>query len=115
MGEYKFYVCDPQSSQVGFVGVVKEHDKPVILALRLKVVSKKITEAESIVVHTVNEKNLVNLQTAPPALSEKLPAADRISRQELIRISNLYFDAIEKSDGIIVRWDEECYRVEKRC
>jgi hypothetical protein len=112
LGEYKFYVSDPQEGQVGFVGVVKEHDKPVILALRLKVVNRQITESESIVARTINEKNLVNLKAAPPELSRSLAPSERVSRQELARLSDLYFDAIEKSDGSIVPWDPECYRFE---
>jgi hypothetical protein len=112
LGTYKIYVSDPQAGQVGFVGIVKEHDKPVILALRLKVVNREITEAESIVVRNVNEKNLVNLKTAPPEFSKALAPSERVSRQELIRISNLYFDGIEKNDGDIVPWDPDCYRLE---
>jgi len=112
LGEYRFFISDPQEGQVGFVGVVKEHDKPVLLALRLKVVNKQITEAESIVARTINEKNLANLKTAPKAFFEPLPASEKIPRQELVRLSNLYFDAIEKSDGSLVPWDPECYRFE---
>jgi hypothetical protein len=112
LGDYKFYVCDPQYGQVGFVGTVKEHEKPVLLALRLKVVNRQITEAESIVARSITEKEMVNLKAAPPALSEAIPLPQRVSRQELVRLSNLYFDAIEKSDGSIVPWDPECYRFE---
>jgi hypothetical protein len=36
LGDFKFYVSDLKAGQVGFVGVVKEHDKPVLLGLRLK-------------------------------------------------------------------------------
>ena len=112
LGDYKFYISDPQAGQVGYVGIVKEHDSPVLLSLRLKVVNRQITEAESIVVRNVSEKSLVNLKTPPPAFSEPLPPSERVSRQELIRISNLYFDGIEKTDGDIVPWDPECYRLE---
>ena len=112
LGDYKFYISDPQAGQVGYVGIVKEHDSPVLLSLRLKVVNRQITEAESIVVRNVNEKSLVNLKTPPPAFSEPLAPSERVSRQELIRISNLYFDGIEKTDGDIVPWDPECYRLE---
>jgi hypothetical protein len=112
LGDFKFYVSDPQAGQVGFVGIVKEHDKPVLLALRLKVVNKQITEAESVVVRDLREQGLANLKTAPPAFSEALAPSERVSRQELIRISNLYFDGIEKNDGDIVPWDKDCYRLE---
>ena len=109
---FKFYVSDPQAGQVGFVGLVDEHEKPVLLALRLKVVNREITEAESVVVRDLRAQSLANLKTAPPAFSEALAPSERVSRQELIRISNLYFDAIEKNDGDIVPWDKDCYRLE---
>jgi hypothetical protein len=113
LGDYKFYVSDPEAGQVGFVGIVKEHDKPVILALRLKVVNQKITEAESVVSRTLNEKNLVNnLSAPPPAMFNALDPSERVSREELIRLSSLYFDAIEQNNGEMVPWDPECYRLE---
>jgi hypothetical protein len=80
--------------------------------LRLKVVNRQITEAESVVVRNMNEKNLGNLTTAPPAFSERLAPSERVSREELIRVSTLYFDAIEQTNGDIVPWDPECYRLE---
>jgi hypothetical protein len=112
LGDIKFYVSDPEAGQVGFVGIVKEHEKPVVLSLRLKVVNQQITEAESIVSRNVNEKNLGNLKKPLPAMSQPLAPSERVSREELVRISNLYFDAIEQSNGEIVPWDPECYRLE---
>jgi hypothetical protein len=35
-----------------------------------------------------------------------------VSREELVRISNAYFDAIVTSNGKIVPWHDECYRLE---
>ncbi len=35
---FKIYAVDPASNQVGFYGVMKENDRPLIIALRLKVV-----------------------------------------------------------------------------
>jgi hypothetical protein len=98
---------------VAWVGIAKEHDKPVTLSLRLKVVNLRITEAESIVIRDVNEKSLANLKTPSPASSEALAPSERVSRQELIRISSLYFDGIENFDGRIVPFDKECYRLER--
>jgi hypothetical protein len=112
LGDFKFYVSDPESEQVGFVGVVKEHDKPVVLSLRLKIENRQITEAESIVSRNLNEKNLVNLNKPLPAMSTSLAPSERVSREELIRISDLYFDAIEQNNGEMVPWDPECYRLE---
>jgi hypothetical protein len=33
---FKIYAVDPESSQVGFYGVMKENNRPLIIALRLK-------------------------------------------------------------------------------
>jgi hypothetical protein len=35
---FKIYAVDPASNQVGFYGVMKENHRPLIIALRLKVV-----------------------------------------------------------------------------
>jgi hypothetical protein len=45
-------VIDPASGQVGFYGVMKEWNRPLILALRLKVVNHKITEIEHVLAAT---------------------------------------------------------------
>ena len=39
---FKIYVLDPTSHQAGLFAVMKEFDKPVILALRLKIDDRKI-------------------------------------------------------------------------
>jgi len=44
---FKIYAVDPASSQVAFYGVMKEWDKPLIIAMRLKVISGKIHEIEA--------------------------------------------------------------------
>ena len=116
--DYKIYVADPQGGAVAFIGVVTEHNAPpnpprnVLLALRLKVVNRRITEAESIVVRNVGANNLANLTTPRPAIMETLAPAERRSRADLIRITNLYFDGIEKLTGDIVPFDVDCNRLE---
>jgi len=116
--DYKIYLADPQGSAAAFIGVVTEHMPPgqparnTILALRIKVANLRITEAEAVVVRNVSEANMANLKTPRPAILETLPAAQRRSRQDLIKISNLYFDAIEKSSGTIAPFDDNCNRLE---
>ncbi len=122
---YKFYVSDPQAGQIAFVGVirasVKEEkegemntvERPFILTTRLKIENEKITEAESIVTGAMMGGTLGGAMAVPPAAySEALAPEERVSREELVKISNLYFDSIEQSNGKIVPWHEECYRLE---
>lgn len=112
MGDFKIYICDLKTGQVAWVGGVTEHDKPVILSLRLKVVNRKITEAESIVIRDVDEKNLVNFEKTAPAFSEILAPSERISRGEMLRIPELYFDALKILNDKEVPFDDDCYRLE---
>jgi hypothetical protein len=116
--DYKVVLADPQGSAAAFIGVVTEHMPPgqpprnTILALRIKVANKKISEAEAIVVRNVNERNMGNLKTPRPGLIDTLTPAQRRPRADLIRISNLYFDAIEQSSGSVAPFDDNCNRLE---
>jgi hypothetical protein len=112
LGEYRFFVADPQAGQVAFVGQVNEGNKPALLSMRLKIEKNSITEAESIVVRGMNEANLWTLKTPPAEFTKALAPGERISREELVKISSVYFDGIEKLTGRIVPWHDECYRLE---
>ncbi len=110
---YRLYVCDLLGGQVGFYGLMKENGFPIIIASRLKIEEEHITEIENIVVRSdelfVNVENLVKPR---PAFLETLSPSERVPREEMIRIPNLYFDALETDDGDIVPWGEGCERVE---
>ena len=114
--DYKIYIADPQGGAVAFIGVVKEHNTPpnpeknAILALRLKVFRRQITEAESVVVRNAN--NLANLTTPRPGVMQTLAVSERVTRADLIRATNAYFDGIEQLTGTIVRFHEDCNRLE---
>jgi len=109
---YKFYIADRKAGQVAFVGLVKESDKTALLSMRLKVANQKITEVESIVVRNMNEENLWTLRTPPSEFGRALAPEERISRDELVRISSVYFDGIVKINSKLVPWHDECYRLE---
>jgi hypothetical protein len=112
LGNYKLCIADPQQEQVAFVGLLNENAKPVILSMRLKIENRKIAEIESIVVRDVAEANLWTLKTVPVEFTRALDPKERVSRQELIRYSKNYFEAIVKSNSKLVPWSDECYRLE---
>lgn len=113
LDDFKFYIADPRTGQVAWMGIAREHDKPVLLSLRLKVENRQITEAEQLVVRgNLSDSNLANLRKMPHTFSQPLAPSERVSRQEMIRISSVYFDGIEQLNGKIVPFDPECYRVE---
>jgi hypothetical protein len=113
LGDFHFYICDLQEGQVAWTGVAKEHDKPVLLSVRLKVVNRKITEAESIVVRDVDEqRNLANLKAPPPEFTKTLDPSERMSREEMLRLPDIYFEALDTLDDSAIPWDEDGYRIE---
>lgn len=115
---FKIYVVDPQSGQIGFMGVLREFGKPVLLTLRLKAVDGRITEIEQIVVRQVGSSGSfgtpghINLYTARPAFAETVPPSERVSREEMLRIANSYFDAIEQTNGKVAPFADDCVRHE---
>jgi hypothetical protein len=112
LGNFHISICDLRDGQVAWVGSVMEHDRPVILSLRLKVVNRQITEAESIVIRDVDEKNLENFRITAPAFSEILGPSDRTPREKMLQIPNLYFDALKILNDRDVPFDDDCYRLE---
>lgn len=117
LGKYKFYFEDPQDGQVGFFGTIRENDVPAILAARLKVVNRQITEIETVVPRFDNtdDKNgpeeLDALGKPNAVYFEAVPVAERVSRQNMIAIVNSYFDGLEKATGKDVPFDPKCDRL----
>jgi hypothetical protein len=109
---FRIYAADPVSHQAAFYGVMKEFNKPIIFALRLKMEGGKITEIEHIVVRDVRPAGLPNLVTPRPGLVEIIPPDDRVSRDEMFKIANSYFDSIEQSNGDVAPYADDCVRHE---
>jgi len=107
---YRILVLDPQSAQAAYVGVVREHGRPVLLALRLKVDDGRISEAESVVARDV--KNFRNLKTPRQPMVSPLAPDQRVPRAQMIAAANAYFDGIEQGNGNIVPFDADCNRLE---
>jgi len=112
LGDFRFYICDPETQQVAWTGIAREHGKPVMLSVRLKVVNRLVTEAESIVVRDFDERNLGNLKSPPPGFAETLEPSERTSRQDMLRMPDIYFEALDKLDDSDIPWHEDAYRIE---
>lgn len=109
---FRLYVPDPTARQVGFVGLMKEFDKPVLVALRLRVDNKQITEVEHVVVRTLTDPGLRNLGTPRRGLLTDVPAADRTPRQQMLTIANGYYDAILRNEAGDAALADDCERRE---
>ena len=131
-GTYKFYVPDVETQQVAFIGTAREEtDKPgvgnpVVIALRLKIRNGLINEAEQLVIRP--ESNLLD-PTRKPAPSaaesiekmgaphsvfmEVIPEAERASRDEMIKVANMYFSGLQRNDGKgVYPFSDDCDRYE---
>lgn len=109
---FKIYVPDPASQQVGFLGVMQESDKPVEVALRLKVENGQITEIEHLVARGLGDRNLPNLQAPRAAFTTAVPAAQRNARDEMVKIGASYYDALDDNDGSKAPFADDCVRRE---
>jgi hypothetical protein len=109
---FKIYAIDTVSNQIGFYGVMKENDKPIILALRLKMENSQITEVEHVIARQISEKGMKNLVAPRQGFIEPVPSDHRDTRDRMYEIANLYFEAIEKDDGSIAPFADDCVRHE---
>jgi hypothetical protein len=127
-GKYRLFVTDPEAGQVAVIATIREEARtgdgtPAPIAIRLKVVNRQITEIETLVIRpttpltqAANAGRGAAAGAAPPAPSgpavnleklgvphhlftDVLPPAERMSRADLIKISNMYFSGMEKNDG----------------
>lgn len=104
-GNYRLFVPDVRAGQVAFLGTIHEdHRDPTqstlaLIALRLKIENQTITQIEQIVVRNENSAKNVDEMAVRPGLLATVPQAQRMSRDDLIRISNLYFTGMQQNDG----------------
>ena len=114
LGKFRLYTDDPAAGEVGFIGVVKEWDRPAILVLRLKVENRKITEIETIVNRDIpGATALDEIATPDSVLTATVPSTERASREDLTRIANMYFSGLERGDGKgVYPFTPDCNRIE---
>ncbi|MBN1569391.1 MAG: hypothetical protein JXA73_16215 [Acidobacteria bacterium] len=109
--QFKIHVADPVAGQVGFMGVIQDKGKPVLLGARLKLVKGKITEIDHMV-SPVNEPMPAGLLNPRAGLITKISDSERVSREQMLKAANAYYDAIEQSDGNVAPFADECQRHE---
>ena len=127
-GTYRFFVPDVEAQQVAFIGTVKEDLRTggkgegnlVAIALRLKVVNGKISEAEQIILRPDNTssvgggragaapaapprpgapENIEKMGKPHPVYFETIPEAKRMTRDQYIKVANYYFSGLAPNDG----------------
>jgi len=109
---FKIYAIDTVSGQAGFYGLLKENDNPVIFALRLKLEKGNITEIEHVVARNIPERAMVNLVKPRPGFLKTVPPSERVTREEMFRIADSYFESIENCNGDLAPFADDCERHE---
>ena len=124
-GKYRLWVPDTQTGQVALITTVTEEGAnpqqtvASMLALRLKVVNQQISEVEALFVRPATGGGgggggargaaapavppairLETLGTPNSLFLQPIPVAERMSRENLIAVSNMYFTGMQKNDGL---------------
>jgi hypothetical protein len=119
-GKYRLFVTDTLTGQVCVLTTVTEDGATAresiasMLALRLKVVNRQISEVETIFVRPpAPQRGATAPANPPPTPAQRLetlgtpnelflqpiPPAERLSRAELIKVANMYFSGMQQNDG----------------
>jgi hypothetical protein len=106
-GKYRLFVTDVPAQQVTLLATIQEDHREAdkfngsLLALRLRVHDRQITEIEQIVVRPDNLRAYENVEKlgTHPLYLQAVPASERMSRAELIAQSNKYFTGMQRNDG----------------
>ena len=125
LGKLQRRYYDTTTEQAAYFGTLDEAAGPAIVTLRLKVENRKITEAEWV----INRKGDPGIGPnagaqanaafydsdyliahAPP--ERVIPKAQRLSRIDLVAITNSYFDGLSAHDGKIIIAHPGCVRIE---
>jgi hypothetical protein len=109
---FRIYAVDVGAGQVGFYGVMKERDRPLIIALRLKLVNGQIIEIEHVLARNLRADAVQNLANPRPPFVTELPPANRLPRQQMVNIADSYFEAIEHANGKLAPFADDCVRRE---
>jgi hypothetical protein len=98
--------------------IVEENGSPVMLALRLKIENRTVTEIETMVTRNKAEGALFDidkLTTAHPAMNVVPDASQKMSRAELIRIAEFYPAGLKVGgnfDAVNAPFAPDAYRIE---
>ena len=126
LGKVQRRYFDPETGQAAYFGLLEESAGPVIATLRLKVEDRKVTEAEWVLSRKgdpgLGPNGGAQADAAyhdpdyfiahPPPVERTVPKAERLSREDLIAITNTYFDGLSAHDGKQILAHPGCIREE---
>lgn len=119
-GSYRLFVTDVPAGQVAFIGTIREMGEtpdapnPALMALRLKVEHRRVSQIEMIVVRDAEAaKRVESLGHPNVKFTTPVPSAQQESRQSLVSIANMYFAGMQLNDGKgYYPFADDCNRIE---
>jgi len=133
-GTYRVYLADPATGEAGYYGDFNEFKGTLLgtMALRLKVKERRIAEVEMIVAREqlrpqgglgantagimtprmIDELKPKGFVSPDSTLLEPVPAAERSPREQLIAITDRYFEGFTQNKGSVVPFASRCFRRE---
>jgi hypothetical protein len=109
---FRVYVPDPATDQIAFIGAMKEFDRPILVAVRLRVLNRRVIEAEHVVARALTGPGLTNLVTPRAAFTADVPADQRVPRAEMVRVADSYYDALTTGLSTSTPFAADCVRHE---
>ena len=107
--DFNIYAADPESGNVVWIGIVKENDKPVMMAARLKVVARRVAELETLVGRSTLT-GADKVEAPRPDFAQLVPQSERMDRKQLAAIADSNWEAMERGDGHAAPYAEDCER-----
>jgi len=113
---YRIVVPDPRQHTIGIMTVLvrrtAEGEHNALLAARLKLDGRQITEAEHLVDEVPPVVEPESLNRPRPAMTRTVPEDERMDYRELAMIAGRYYDALNLSDGSLAPFADDCERQE---
>jgi len=110
-GSYRMFVADVEGEHVAFLGSIREDGIPAMIAIHLRVKNRRIDSAETFIQR--NEESALGFEKIGYRWEQPVPEAERTSRADLLRVSNLYFSGMQRNDGMgDYPFAADCNRIE---
>ena len=94
---YRDYLLDPETGEAAALTALREYDGVAQMAVRLKIVNRKITEIETLVARVGDQRWFApdNLEHMSDVFAQPVASAERPTREQLVAAATAYFNAIQ--------------------
>lgn len=112
--DYRFFVVDPTSGNVGIFSAVRESGQRALLGVRIKAPDGRISEIETLVARRDPSSSFQEAKSlvVRPGLTELLPADRRVPRAQTIAAADSYFVGLDEATDKGVAFAPDCIRHE---